>query len=37
VNRREALKETAKETVADRKGRIANDAAFSMSHARRDG
>jgi hypothetical protein len=34
VNRHEALKETAKETVADRKGRIVNDAAFLMSRAR---
>jgi hypothetical protein len=32
-----SIEKDGKETVADRKGRIANDAAFSMSHARRDG
>jgi hypothetical protein len=37
VSRRDALKETLEEAVADRKGRIVSNAAFSMSGARRDG
>jgi hypothetical protein len=32
-----SIERDGKETVADKKGRIVNDAAFSMSRARRDG